>query len=258
MNEWLNGKALMHEIDQSVLSWCSDHAPADAVFHGALLDEWDPTDEELALAAENFFEVEGRPPQRISEIVFRKPTWEHIPDHMGRLAAPAKGLPATGLPFQPFEHYRYRRHRPVCVLRSHWVGTVNEGRFRGPDEPQGRMTDTLGEMIMMLVEQFAKRKNWRFYTNLKEMKADARLALVGGMLKFSPLKSSNPFAYATRTMNTSFIITRREREERRGHERYIGSKDIGDDGEGFDAIDCETAAEAAEREFDTALREAGY
>ena len=244
------GAALMREIDLSVLSWCSDHAPADAVFHGALLDEWNPTDEELALAAENFFEVEGRAPRRLDEIVFRKPTWAHIPADQGHRAAPSKGVAATGLRFQPFEHYRYRRHRPVCVLRSHWVGKVRGGRYRAPDGPQGRMTERLGEMCCVLAERFSKRGNWRGYTHVDEMAGDARLKLMDSIMKFSPLRSPNPIGYATLCMQSAFTTSVTRYSEVWEHERHLGESDVSNDGEGFEAGMKESWTEAADREFE--------
>ena len=240
---------LQREIDLSVLSWCSDHDPADAVFHGALIDERNPTDEELELGWRNFFNMEGRPPRNLAQIVFRKPTWDHIPSDQGRRAAPKRGLPATGLRFQPFEHYRYRRHRPVCVLRSHWIGSVRDGRFRGEGKDGGRMTERLGEMIQFMANRFGGRHGWRGYSNVKEMKADARLALIGGLLKFNPIRSSNPLAYASQCMQNAFIISVKESKKVWNHERLLGGVDVSEDGEGFDIRENETWAEASDREF---------
>ena len=240
---------LQREIDLSVLTWCSEHDPADAVFHGALIDEWNPTDEELELGWRNFFDMEGRRPRHLAQIVFRKPTWDHIPADQGRRAAPTRSLPATGLLFQPFEHYRYRRHRPVCVLRSHWIGPVRGGRFRSAPEEKGKMTESLGSMIAILAEKFGEKHGWRGYTNLDEMKADARLALIGGLLKFSPIRSSNPFAYATQCMQNAFIANLNSSKNVWNHERHMGSAEVSEDGDGFDVREEESWADAADREF---------
>ena len=251
----VTGAALMREIDRSVLTWCSDHDPAHAVFHGALMDETDPTKEELDLGWRNFHQMHGRVPKRLGEVVFRKPTWDHIPDFYGRRAAPSRGTPATGLPFQPFEHWIYHRNRPKCVLRSHWIGLPNGGRFRTPTDPQGRLTEELGRMIVAMVERYGKRRNWSRYTHIADMKADARLALATGLLKFSPLKSNNPFAYATRTMETAFINSMRAHAEVWGEELHLGDDDIGEDGEGmWEGAMPETWKQRADREFDDGQR----
>ena len=255
MSNWLNGAALMREIDLSVLTWCSDHEPEDAVFHGALLDPKDPTDEELELGWRNFFEMHGRPPKALREVVFRRPTWEHIPSHYGWREAPGQGIAATGLPFQPFEHWRYIRNCPRCVLRSHWIGNPEGGRFRTPTDPQGRLTETLGRMIVEMVERYGSKFNWRGYTCIDDMKADARLALAHSILKFSPIKSSNPFAYATQTMKTSFIQSKNTHSEGWKSEQLLGglADNIGHEGVGMPCLHShwnpETSTETADREF---------
>ena len=249
VSRFLTGDALMREIDRSVLTWCSDFRPGDEVFHGAVLDPSTPTDEELALGWQNFYEMHGREPVALREVVFRRPTWEHVPARYGLRAAPSQGVAATGLPFQPFEHYRYTRHRAKCVLRSNWIGLVDSGRFRTPTDPQGRLTEELGRMIVMLVDRYGAKPNWSGYTHIDDMKAEARLALASQLLKFSPLKSSNPFAYATQTMKTSFIQSKNGLAEVWTRERHIGDAVIGEDGEGFAAADSETWNERSEREF---------
>ena len=252
MTEFVSGSALMREIETSVLTWCSKHRPEDGRFHGAVLDEWDPTDEELELGWRNFWEVEGRVPKGLHEVVFRKPTWEHIPDEFGLREAPALGKKATGLPFQPFMHFRYRGGRPVCVLKSNWVGTVSGGRFRMPDDPDGGFTTALSEMLVKLVNRFGMRPNWSGYTDIEDMKSDAVLALLQGMLKFSPLKSSNPFAYATQCMKMAFIIRLNKDKERWSDERLFGHSDTVEMHE--DWADGESWSAAAAREFAEAER----
>ena len=54
------------------------------------------------------------------------------------------------------------------VLRSHWVGeTIESGTF---DITQGKLSDGLVYMIIMLVDQYAKSGNWVGYTYLDDMK----------------------------------------------------------------------------------------
>ena len=249
MSGRVSGAALMREIEASVLTWCSQFEPGDETFHGALLDERNPTDEELDLGWRNFFEVEGRPPRRLAEVVFRKPTWDHVPEEFGQRVRPAQGLPATIMNFQPFEHWRFVRGAPKCVLRSHWIGAPVGGRFRLPNDMQGRLTEELGRMIVEMADRFGDRPNWRGYTHVDEMKADARLALAEGLLKFSPLKSSNPLAYAAQCMANSFRASVADHKRVWSRERNIGGAEIGEAGEGLEAADGETWTEAADREF---------
>ena len=252
MPDWMDGRSLLDEIDSSVLTWCSDHRPADAVFHGAVIDEWNPTDEELELGWRNFREMEGREPRALHEVVFRKPTWEHVPKKYGLRAAPAKGTPATGLPFQPFMHFRYKGGRPVCVLKSHWVGSVSGGRFRGADQPQGRLTERLGAMMNLLVDKYAMQNNWRGYSSIEEMKGDARLALVVSILKCSPLKGGNPFGYVTRIMKTAFIARLHDQKDIWDNEHLFEAAENDERAELWDFVGGESWRETASREFDEA------
>lgn len=75
------------------------------------------------------------------------------------------------------------------------------------------MTDELVKMIMMLVERYAQKANWRGYTYIDDMKSDALVSLLNGTLKFDPEKSQNPFGYMTQIVTHSFLTTL-EKEKR--------------------------------------------
>lgn len=69
------------------------------------------------------------------------------------------------------------------------------------------MTPEMVKMIMMLVERYAQRANWRGYTYIDDMKSEATLSLLNGSLKFNPEKSKNPFGYMTQIVTHSFLTT---------------------------------------------------
>ena len=69
------------------------------------------------------------------------------------------------------------------------------------------MTDELVKMIMMLVERYGQRSNWRGYTYIDDMKSEALVSLLNGTLKFDPAKSQNPFGYMTQIVTHSFLTT---------------------------------------------------
>ena len=93
----------------------------------------------------------------------------------------------------------------VEVLRSHWSGdTIETGHF---DVEQGRMTDNLAHMIILLVEQYARKGNWNRYTYLDDMKSSALVHLYDVALKFNEYKTNNPFAYLTTCMSMKFTAT---------------------------------------------------
>ena len=254
MTKYLTNESLIRANDRAVMSWCSDHDPADGKFHGGILDPMNPTLEELETGWINFRNLEAREPEGIGEIVWRSATWRHIPKEEGLRAAPSRGIPATGLPFGPFEHFRYVGFAKETVLLSNWIGPVEGGRYRGwKDAPPP--SEELGGMIEKMVDRYATRGNWRGYTNLDEMKAEARLSMVDSMLKFSPLKSSNPFALAGTAMKDAFLkILKRAKEGEWAFERTHGDMDVAEDGEGLDLIHGETWTETSDREFEEAER----
>lgn len=91
------------------------------------------------------------------------------------------------------------------VLRSHWKGdTIESGHF---DIYQGRLSDGLVYMIIMLVDQFAKSGNWSGYTYLDDMKGSALVHLCDVALKFEESKSNNVFSYLTQVASNKFTAT---------------------------------------------------
>ena len=91
------------------------------------------------------------------------------------------------------------------VLRSHWSGdTIDSGHF---DISQGKLSDGLVYMIIMLVDQFAKSGNWSGYTYLDDMKGSALVHLCDVALKFEESKSNNVFSYLTQVASNKFTAT---------------------------------------------------
>jgi hypothetical protein len=59
-------------------------------------------------------------------------------------------------------------------------------------------------MIMLLVDRYSKRGNWRGYTYNDEMRGNALLQLSQVALQFDESKSDNPFAFYTQIIKNSF------------------------------------------------------
>ena len=161
-----------------------------------------------------------------TDIVFRVMTWDHIPvDDVKSRKAAVKALEEEegAVPrseyddddldiagntkyvkcnFPPFEHYKVSDEgEPICVGRSHWVGTLKKGHF---SKDHGKMTPKLAHMFIKLCERYATRSNWRGYTYNDEMRSQALLQLSQIGLQFDEFKSQNPFAYYTAAITNSF------------------------------------------------------
>ena len=135
-----------------------------------------------------------------SDLVFRVMTYDHIPDEPGRKKNPKS--PADHkikLNFPPFKHYIIDADGSLrCVGLSHYNKNIEF------DLTHGKVTATLANMYIKLVERYSQRSNWRGYTYIDEMRGQALLQLTQVGLQFNEDKSDNPFAYFTAVVNNSF------------------------------------------------------
>lgn len=73
--------------------------------------------------------------------------------------------------------------------------------------PASCMTNELVKMLMMLVDRYSKKANWRGYTYIEDMRSEALVSLMNGALKFDPEVGQNPFGYYTQIVHHSFLTT---------------------------------------------------
>ena len=133
------------------------------------------------------------------QIVFRVMTFEHIPDEPGRKQNPKTVADhKVKLNFPPFKHYVIDGND----IRE--VGISHHNKNKEFDIVTGRITATLANMYIKLVERYSQRANWRGYTYIDEMRGQALLQLTQIGLQFNEAKSDNPFAYYTAAVNNSF------------------------------------------------------
>jgi hypothetical protein len=70
---------------------------------------------------------------------------------------------------------------------------------------QAQIDNYTAECIMIIAEEFSKRKNFRNYSYRDEMVLDAIENVITYIDNFDPEKSSNPFSYITQITYYSFI-----------------------------------------------------
>lgn len=134
-----------------------------------------------------------------NEIVVRLMTFEHIPINPAKVNKAKTVADAhVRCQFPPFQHYVWENDAWKCVGKSHH----KNGSF---SLHHGRVTNRLGAMWMKLVDRYGQRGNWRGYSYLDEMKAQALMQLSQVGLQFDESKSSNPFSYYTQCVSTSFL-----------------------------------------------------
>ena len=136
------------------------------------------------------------------DLIFRVMSMEHIPLEPGRKKNPRNEAETKAkVNFPPFKHYAFQNGELKEVSRSHWEGSLSNGKF---NPGVGRITNKLGTMFLKLVERFSHRANWRGYTYVDEMRGQALVQLSQIGLQFNEAKSDNPFAYYTAAVNNSF------------------------------------------------------
>lgn len=178
MSDYVNNEDLVKEINKSKLSYCwiKDGYDGNYSYTCSSLSEIDtPT--------------EGTK--------YRVYTDEHIPagSVLGR-RGPVKNLARVN--FIPFKHYIYENGEFVEIVRSHW----HKGKY---SNTHGRHTNELAQMYMLMVEEYGKRGNWKGYTYLDELKANAIVHLVRGALMYDEAKSTNAFSYLTQIIYNGFV-----------------------------------------------------
>lgn len=136
------------------------------------------------------------------ELIFRVMTFEHVPEDLGRKSKPKTTADQhSKCNFPPFKHYTKINGEMREVVRSHWEGGLDNGKF---STTHGKISNNLAKMFIKLCERYSMRSNWRGYTYVDEMRSHALLQLSQIGLQFNEAKSQNPFAYYTAAVTNSF------------------------------------------------------
>ena len=232
--KYLNNKDMLKEIHKSKLSYCSvvddDYTRFDVIVED--IEEIKNT-EIIQLAKENrahqlsgiayetaYYEWYNETARKASQkpkqvnykvdpadideksLIFRLMTFDHVPLEPGRKSKPKTVADHHAkCNFPPFQHYANMNGEMREVLRSHWEGGLDNGKF---NTQHGTITNNLAKMYIKLCERYSMRSNWRGYTYVDEMRSHALLQLSQIGLQFNELKSQNPFAYYTAAVTNSF------------------------------------------------------
>lgn len=209
--KFLTNKELLAEIAVCKKSFCSFVDEKYSAYDGIVTNLDDVTDEFLDIVcAKRSKELtpKGAEPVVVERegLVIRLMTFDHIPlDPDRKRKSRAANQTHAMTSFPPFKHFvlEYIDGEMTFreVGRSHWEGGLENGWF---NPEKGRVTERMGRMYYMLVDRYARRANWRGYTYLDEMRAQALMQLSQSGLQFDESKSSNPFAFYTTTITHCF------------------------------------------------------
>lgn len=137
----------------------------------------------------------------VNDVVVRIMTTEHIPTQENNQG---EEVPIR-TNYKPFKHYAIDKHGGLEeVARSHWKGSLYSGEF---SMTHGRLTNELGKMFEKLCHKISLQPNYRGYSFIDEMRADASFQLTKNALLFDESRITvqlNPFAYYTTIVNHAF------------------------------------------------------
>lgn len=86
----------------------------------------------------------------------------------------------------------------------------------------GKMTDELVRMLILLVDRYAKKGSFANYTYREDMCAHAILSLCRTWNGFKPERSDNAFSYYTQCVKNSFIqILNSEKKQRNIRDKLL-------------------------------------
>lgn len=202
---YLSNRELLAEIHKSKLTYCSYLDPTHAEYDAIVFDRSEITPELVEVTRITKAVRAGVAPDELptEAVVFRLMTGEHIPMVTSRTQKTKQlRVKPARTSFPPFKHFIVTPDGLKEVLRSHWIGGFDNGRFSNEG---GQITKRLALMFMKLVDRYARRPNWRDYTYRDEMKAQALVQLSQVGLQFNEAKSDNPFSFYTTTVHNSFI-----------------------------------------------------
>lgn len=135
------------------------------------------------------------------ELVYRVMCFDHIPESDKKKNPKTEADRHVKCNFPPFKHFVKENNEWREVVRSHWEGDLETGHF---SLTRSKINDNFGRMLMMMVDRYATRSNWRNYSYNDEMRGSALVHLTQTCLYFDESKSLNPFAYLTTMITNTF------------------------------------------------------
>lgn len=196
---YLSNKNLLEEIHKSKISYCEYEDPKYTTYDYITEDINELNDANLIQTIIDKKSTAVGHPVTKQDLIIRVHTYDHIPTKFHKINKQANSdEDYCRLNFVPFKHYMFDENdNLVTVLTSH----SKNGKFC---DTHGKLTNTLANMFILLIDRYSQRPNWRGYSYLDEMMGNALLQLSQFALQFNELKSQNPFAYYTQFLSNAF------------------------------------------------------
>lgn len=142
------------------------------------------------------------------------------------------------------KHRHYIDNKAFLAAIVERKAALKEAEEAGKEPP--RMTEFLGECILKIATNLAKKGNFAGYQFKDDMISDAVQVCVRYLDKFDPEKSSNPFSYFTQTCTYAFI-NRISLEQKQQYVKMKATLNTVSDG---GVADCDDQNEEVQHLFD--------
>lgn len=115
----------------------------------------------------------------------------------------------------------YINNKTLYGSMIHHKSEVDASKRDNKEEP--RVSNYIGESILLICNNLAKKPNFSGYSYKQEMISDAITDCIGAVNKFDPERTNNPFAYFTQIAWNAFIrrIQKEKRENYTKHKNMI-------------------------------------
>jgi DNA-directed RNA polymerase specialized sigma subunit len=114
----------------------------------------------------------------------------------------------------------YINNKTLYSAMIQYKNSVEDAEREGKEKP--RLTNYIGESILLICNNLAKKPNFSGYTYKQDMISDGIIDCIAAADNFNPDKTNNPFAYFTQIAWNAFI--RRIHKEKK--QTYIKHKNF--------------------------------
>lgn len=117
----------------------------------------------------------------------------------------------------------YINNKTLYSAMIQYKNTVDEAVKEGKQKP--RVTDYIGQSILLICNNLAKKPNFSGYTYKQDMISDGIIDCVAAVDNFNPDKTNNPFAYFTQIAWNAFLrrIQKEKKQTYIKHKNYENS-----------------------------------
>ena len=117
----------------------------------------------------------------------------------------------------------YINNKTLYSAMIQYKNSVEDAEREGKEKP--RVTDYIGQSILLICNNLAKKPNFSGYTYKQDMISDGIIDCISAVDNFNPDKTNNPFAYFTQIAWNAFIrrIHKEKKQTYIKHKNYENS-----------------------------------